>query len=206
MGYYDEMPYDEEELFELGIDLRDPRYGGGGHFAYGGLVDLEGKPVKRTKQSHPYNYDEHVVTRMRKNAKEMECAYTDRMFGWGRAKMERLTKKHMEGYRWDNCPGAQVEAFLREWGEDPGLELVAVVEWCNQATGYPTWSLHWVYSAKKRKEQLEKSRVDARARGCANWKCEKKFGEEEAVLVEGRGFPRYYCQGCVPPPESQEPG
>ena len=200
------MDYEEEEReYEMRMMMGEEGYRGG-FFHQGGPIDLEGKPVKRTKQSHPYSYDGHVVTRMRGNAERMECAYTDRMYGWDHDKMKRLTKKHMEGFRWGNCPGHQVEAFLREWGEDPGLELVAVMEWCNAASGYPTWSLHWIHSKKKLEERAEKARVDARARGCANYKCEKKFGaDEEVVLAEGRGFPRYYCQGCQPA-ESQEPG
>lgn len=168
----------------------------------GGPCDLEGRPVKRTKREHPYNYDGFVVTRKRPNAEAMECAYTDRMWGWDRPKMKRLCDKHMKGYRWDNCPSDIVEAFLSEWAEDPGLQLIAVMEWCNQATGYPTWSLHWVHSKKKLKEIAEKSRKEAYERGCYNFKCERKFQEgDEVVLDESRGYAKYYCKGCEPKKE-----
>jgi hypothetical protein len=202
MNWRDDDFYEDEMMFFGPEGMPVDRFGRPlrGFFG-GGPVDLEGRPVERTKSSHPYSYDGHVVTRMRRNAKEMECAYTDRMWEWDRDKMERLTRKHMEGYRWDNCPGHQVEEFLREHQEDPGLELVAVMEWCNHASGYPTWSLHWVYSRKKRDEMAEEARRDALRRGCSNWKCEKADrpfeDEEDAVLDESRGWPRYHCRACA---------
>ena len=110
-----------------------------GHF---GPVDLDGKPVKRTKQSHPYSYDGFVL--WRDGSEDTgHAVYTDRLSQWDRDKFQRLCKKHMPDRRWDNAAPGDVQAFLSEYNDDPGLRLTAIMEWCNQATGYPTWSLHY---------------------------------------------------------------
>lgn len=144
----DGMPWDAGDWRELDMSGRPARRG---------PVDLEGRPVRRTKASHPYSYDGHVVTRVRRNAKRMECNYTDRLAGWDREKYQRLCRKHLDKVSWASAPPEKVEEFLREWEEDPGLELVAVMEWCNASSGYPTWSLHFKCSREKQ-AQIEAAR------------------------------------------------
>lgn len=149
-GY--EMDYgdgDESMYFTLDmegwpIDLRTGR-----RFDPLADVNLHGKPVKKTKMSHPYNYDEFVLHRLGPNKEIDGCVYVDRMYEWDREKTKQLWKKHLDT-RWDRATASQIEEFLREWNDDPGLKLIAVVEWCNQASGYPTWSLHFK-SGKKTK-------------------------------------------------------
>lgn len=108
-----------------------------------GPVDLEGRPVQRTKQSHPYSYDGFVVMRCGPNSEINVCEYTDRLQQWDGAKYDRCRKEHMAGVRWDTAKPEQITAFLRDYHGDPSIRLIAVMEWCNQATGYPTWSLHY---------------------------------------------------------------
>lgn len=187
-----------EDVRSLGFRRMSDRYGILSRLG-GEPVDLEGRPVSRTKRSHPYSYDGHVVTRTRANAKEMECVYTDRLAGWDSGKFRRLCREHLEGYRWDNAPGRSVQAFLQDWEEDPGLELVAVMEWCNPSSSYATWSLHFVFSKKKQAQLLEKARKDSQARGC--WKCDGKFEEGDDVVLLEKDYPRHYHRVCAPPEE-----
>jgi hypothetical protein len=93
-----------------------------------GPVDLEGRPVAKTKTSNPYDYDGHVIWRGGRNDS---------------IKFSRCCKAHMDGIRWDNAPPERVQAFLRDYHGDPGLRLIAIMEWCNPSSGYPVWSLHY---------------------------------------------------------------
>lgn len=186
---YDDDIYDDD-IYSWGSNCRsvfERNFCGG--------VDLEGRPIKHTKLSHPYSYDGHVITRMRKNAERMESAYTDRMFNWDRPFMERLTKKHLKNYRWDTAPGVCIEALLREWADDPGLQLIAVMEWCNHATGYPVWSLHWTYSDERLKEMDKEAKANAIKRGC--FSCDKRL-DSSASLDDSNGYWRAFCKDCAP--------
>lgn len=116
----------------------------------GGPVDLEGRPVKKTKISNPYNYDGFVLHRLGPNGDIDGCSYTDRIFQWDRDKAQRCAEEHMDDRRWDMVRPEQIQAFLRAFFDDPEIRLIAVMEWCNQATGYPTWSLH--YKSGKKEE------------------------------------------------------
>lgn len=110
---------------------------------WGRPVDLEGRPVERTKAVYPYSYSSFVVWRSGPNKSIDHAVYTDRLADWDRDKFRRLAQKHLGHHRWDNAPAGEIQAFLREWNEDPELALIAVMEHCNVATGYPTWSLHF---------------------------------------------------------------
>jgi len=104
--------------------------------------DIDGKPVKRTKASHPYAYDLHVIWRGRA-AKETGADYSDRLHQWDPEKFDRCAKEHMPGKRFNNATGGQVEAFLRAYHGDPGLHLIAIQEGCNPSNGYPYWTFHY---------------------------------------------------------------
>lgn len=109
-----------------------------------GQVDLEGNPVKYTKQQRPYCYSEHVVGRLAANHPKMSAIYTDRMWSWDREKTQRLMQKHLSESRWQHPDMFAVQEFMAEWLEDPKVQVIAVMEWCNAATGFPTWSIHYV--------------------------------------------------------------
>lgn len=118
-----------------------------------GPVDLDGNPVTRTKSSHPYSYDGHVILRAQPNNKpKMTAVYTDRMQQWDGGKYCRLLQKHGIS-RWQAASPRSIVEFLRDWYDDPGVALVAVMEWCNWASGYPTWSLHFIPGADTDAEQ-----------------------------------------------------
>jgi len=113
-------------------------------------ISLEGEVAVRTKRSHPYSYDPFLVylaggvsAKDRING----CEYTDRLAGWDRSKYERLCRKHLGRGRWSEQSSRAIEAFLHDWCNDFSITLISVQEWCNPATGYSTWSLH--YETKK---------------------------------------------------------
>lgn len=105
----------------------------------------EGKGV-RTKSSHPYNYDP-IMQFLADEHETMEgsTVYTDRLLQFDNEKTNRLKQKHFgdTGQYWNNRTPEKIEAFLRDWNEAPDLKLIAVIEYCNQATGFPVWRLDY---------------------------------------------------------------
>lgn len=104
-------------------------------------IDEHGKPVTRTKATHPYSYDGFVTWRGGDNAEATSGAYSDRLMQFDRPKLIALSKKHFgdESDYWYSREPQAIEAFLRDWFENPLLKLILVMECCNQATGYPLW-------------------------------------------------------------------
>lgn len=115
-----------------------------GHFS-SQSCDEYGNPVQRTKYTHPYSYDGFVLW-MSKEYSPTQAAgtvYSDRLYEWDYEKAVRLGKQH-EIKRWDNTDPKRIEAFLRDWNENPRLRLVLVMEYCNHASGYPCWRFDFV--------------------------------------------------------------
>lgn len=100
-------------------------------------------PNRRTKASHPYSYD--PITQFRVAGEPTSTIYTDRLLEWDFARHDELCQKHFgnKGQYWDRRSPAGIQAFLRDWCEKPDLKLIAVIEYCNLATGYPTWRLDY---------------------------------------------------------------
>lgn len=103
--------------------------------------DENGKAVKRTPRTHPYNYDPFVLWRGGKNEDSDGTAYSDRLRQWDGEKHDRLCLQHFgeKGCWWNTRDPAKIEAFLRDYLDSPELKLVLVMQYCNQATGYPVW-------------------------------------------------------------------
>jgi hypothetical protein len=106
-----------------------------------------------TKSAHPYCYDPFTIWgEPRENKACNGTDYTDRLDQWDRAKYDQLARKHYRsgdnGYErpFDShrCKGDLIEAFLRDWHDDPKLKLLRVIEYCNPSSGYPTWRLDYV--------------------------------------------------------------
>jgi hypothetical protein len=111
-----------------------------------------------TKESHPYNYDPFTIWgRPQPDKRCNGTVYTDRLDQWDSGKYAQLARKHYRSSSNDferpfdshNCKGHLIEAFLRDWFDDPALQLLRVVEYCSPATGYQTWRLD--YASKKEK-------------------------------------------------------
>lgn len=113
-----------------------------------------------TKQSHPYCYDPFTIWGKPHPSKECNgTVYTDRLDQWDSGKYDRLSRKHYcrgsnnfeRPFDSHNCKGELIEAFLRDWFDDPELRLLRVIEYCSPATGYQTWRLDYA-SPKQAKE------------------------------------------------------
>lgn len=96
----------------------------------------------RTKLTHPYSYDPIIQWQSEdKELKATNTVYSDRLFQWDANKYAELTKKHFDdsGSNWVNRDHEKIELFLKEYFDNNELKLVSVIEYCNQATGYPCW-------------------------------------------------------------------
>lgn len=120
--------------------MRYARHGRGMYLS----VDDRGDQAVRTKHSHPYSYDP-ITLYINSVVKPTGTIYTDRLLQWDRSKHDSLCEKHFgdSGQLWDARRPEKIEAFLRDWCEDQGLQLCAVIEYCNAASGYPTWRLDY---------------------------------------------------------------
>lgn len=107
----------------------------------GFFADEHGKPVERTKFSHPYSYDGFVLWRGGCNEDANNTVYSDRLLRWDREKHDELCTKHFgnKGQHWEHRKPKKIEAFLRDWTDCPDLKLILVMEYCNQSNGYPCW-------------------------------------------------------------------
>lgn len=106
-------------------------------------VDINGKPVQRTKVSHPYSYDCHVIWRGGRNDEAKHAVYHDRMQQWDWDKYERCRKLHLNNQGFANADPKKVEAFLRDYNDDQDLRLIIIQEGCNVSNGYPYWVFHY---------------------------------------------------------------
>lgn len=119
-------------------------------------ADLQRHDPPRTKDTHPYAYDPFTIWgQPYRDPKQTGTVYADRLMQWDRAKYARLARKHYHSgsnayehpFESSNCKGFLIAEFLRDWFDDPSLELLRVVEHCNPYTGERNWSLS--YSSSK---------------------------------------------------------
>ena len=128
------------------IRFADPAELGGEALGFGGAVDEYGDPVERPKERHPYNYSSFVTWRKPGTERPgTPAVYSDRLYQWDHEKFDRLCKKHFGDIAqvfYSRSPEA-VEAFLRDYLENPAIELELIMEGCNQATGFPVWVFYY---------------------------------------------------------------
>jgi hypothetical protein len=93
---------------------------------------------KRTKLTHPYNYDPFVI--WDNGEKADGTVYSDRLLQWDWDKHNDLCEKHFgnKGQYWNRRDPKKIEAFLCDYFGEPVM-LTMIEEHCNQATGYPCW-------------------------------------------------------------------
>ena len=109
----------------------------------------------RTKYSHPYSYDPIVL--IDTGVKGDASAYSDRMVGWNYDKFYACLGKINNGkgemaFRWGDRK--LVTALMRDYNDDPALEVTRVVEMCNASTGYPVWLVVYKKGPEMKKFQL----------------------------------------------------
>ena len=113
---------------------------------------IGGKPSKfwngvgrfKNKASHPYSYDPICIWG---DETKGSGEYTDRLWQWDHKKHDRLCKKHFgdEGQYWNRRDPEKIEAFLRDYHDDPTIKLTFITEFCNVSNGYPTWLLGFTH-------------------------------------------------------------
>ena len=112
-------------------------------------IGRDGKPITRTMESNPYNYDDFILWDIRgldhenqEPHKNTISDYSDRLWQRNYNKYNRLCMKHFgdEGQtNWDRrCP-KMIEEFLKEWYDDD-VKLVRIWQGCHQANGFPIWA------------------------------------------------------------------
>lgn len=121
----------------------------GGYF---GGVDEHGHRVERSKAEYPYSYDAFVTWRGLANEELNGSVYSDRLYQWDWEKHNALCNKHFgnQGQRWSERQPDKIEAFLRDYLDDPELVLGLVMEGCNVSSGYPYW--YFGYKSSKKSE------------------------------------------------------
>ena len=104
-------------------------------------VDEHGRPVRRTKDQHPYAYDSFMQERVLPNSEAKGSVYSDRLLEWDYELTRRLMLKHFgeNGDYWSRRSAADIQNFLRERLDKPDLVVCYVMECCNQSSGYPLW-------------------------------------------------------------------
>lgn len=110
---------------------------------YYDLLSVYVRPMQavRTKFTHPYSYD--PITLFSSTTKATDSVHTDRMDQWDHTKYQECAAKHLKRVHFDRQTPSDVEAFLRAYMDNDKVVLTGIIEYCNQATGYPTWRLDY---------------------------------------------------------------
>jgi hypothetical protein len=93
---------------------------------------------RRGPGTHPYSYDPFYLWGGEKEAKAkgVSAAYSDRISTWY-DNFDARFKKHV-GKRWSQASPEELSALMSDCMEKR-VEVVALAEGANQATGYPYW-------------------------------------------------------------------
>jgi hypothetical protein len=112
----------------------------GHYYSTHGYEDLQGRPVSKTKSSHPYSYDAFVTHRLGDNHEINNTIYSDRLLQWDYDKTRKLMKKHFgnDGDYYHSRKPHEIENFLSDW-LNKDVKLIVVMEGCNVSNGYPYW-------------------------------------------------------------------
>lgn len=109
---------------------------------YSHPINEFGAMVKRTKKQYPYSYDGHVLHRLLPNSETNLTIYSDRLqkiipeWKWN---VNFLKHFNTNGNYFDCFNPKLIQNFLREVLDQPDLNLVLVMEYCNVSNGFPVW-------------------------------------------------------------------
>ena len=108
-------------------------------------VDINGKAITRTPQSHPYTYDEFVQWKETSFEKRKSSVlYSDRLYQWDYKKYNECCNKVFgnEGqYFYSRIP-EDIEKFLSLYLNE-SIKLTAIIQGCNPHNGYPYWVFYY---------------------------------------------------------------
>ena len=103
-------------------------------------VDLDGNPVKRTKDEYRYSYDPYVVWKQDYKNNTGSCVYSDRLWQWDCNKYDECCQKVWgnHGQVFYNREPKDIQKFLSLYF-DKKVKLTALLEGCNVSNGFPYW-------------------------------------------------------------------
>jgi hypothetical protein len=105
-------------------------------FVLGG-IGRDRKPVKPTRQTDPHNFDDYLSFENAKQPLANDSLYVDNMEYHEPEKYAALMLKHFNTTSnfWEGRSPEKVEAFLRDYCDEPDLQLVRIWTCCNKASG-----------------------------------------------------------------------
>ncbi len=113
-------------------------------------IDEHGNTVARTKFTHPYSYDGFVVWDERAGEDQPDTTvYADRLFQWNPEKYNHACEQVFgnRGQYWHEREAVDIEKFLHIYTGNESLKLLMVMEYCDQARGYPCWRFDYKANA-----------------------------------------------------------
>lgn len=111
-----------------GMFFRTPQY-----------VGWDGREVEKTPDKYRYSYDAYVTHKFKDEYED--AVYSDRLWQWDPKKHDSLCQEHFgnQGQYWDGRSPEKIEAFLRDYNNNPKLTLVGIMTGANASSGFPYW-------------------------------------------------------------------
>lgn len=107
-------------------------------------VDIDGNPVKRTKEDYPYSYDSFVVFKKDYNKNTNDAVYSDRLWQWDNKKYDECCMEVWgnKGQTFYGRKPKEIENFLSKYFKE-NIKLTAIMEGCNVSNGFPIWTFFY---------------------------------------------------------------
>lgn len=108
-------------------------------------VDLDGNPVKKTKDEYPYSYDPYVVWKGDYDKEKISnVVYSDRLWEWDSKKYNECCQEvwNNHGQYFYNREPEDIERFLSKYFRR-NIKLTVILEGCNVSNGYPVWVFYY---------------------------------------------------------------
>lgn len=122
----------KRKMYHIGLDGRPIR----------GMIGIDGKPIERTPETHPYSYDAFFEYMAPDYNESDRMVYHDRMMQW-----DRKAFRNAVATVWPDKAESQmfygkipkdVEKFLCLYFDKP-VRLTGILRGCNVSNGYPYW-------------------------------------------------------------------
>ena len=120
----------------VSMDYEGNVYYGNNH----GRIDMDGRPVERTKEKFPYSYDAYVTWKGDYSKYKGDCVYSDRLLHWDWDKYNECVMEVWgnKGQIFYNRTPKDIEKFLSLY-YDKEVKLTMIMEGCNTSNGFPYW-------------------------------------------------------------------
>ena len=108
-------------------------------------VDMDGFPIKRQPDAHPYNYDSFRVYKRGGVMSSLDCTIdSDRMLESDIEKFNSLCQEIWgnTGQYFHSRHPDEIQKFLSKWF-GRSVILTGIMQCCNQSTGYPYWTFYY---------------------------------------------------------------